>query len=73
MDGYGRTRRNLTEELLNGSSDGALKKSAPNWSNRIYDDTDSARRLLSNVEGGYGWSPVDPSKHDYCRGYVRGA
>jgi len=73
MDYYARIRRNLTTELLAGSSDGALKKPAPNWSNRVCDPTDSARTLLSAVEGGYGWSPIDPSDHAYCRGYVRGA
>jgi hypothetical protein len=72
-DPFGRIRRNLTTELIEGSSDGALKKSRPNWSNVVADETDSARSLLSHVEGGYDWSPSDPSGAEYTRGYVRGA
>ena len=69
----GRIRRNLTGELQEGASDGALKKPAPNWSNRVADATDSARRSLSHVEGGFDWSEVEPDKEGYTRGYVRGS
>ena len=74
-DPFGRIRRNLTEELLEGSSDGALKKPAPNWSNRIHDATDSARAELSSGAGpggGFDWGH-EGDKRGYCRGYVRGA
>ena len=52
----GRIKRNLMSELIEGATDGALKKAAPNWSNRVQDATDPARSLLSHVEGGYDWS-----------------
>jgi hypothetical protein len=70
-DPFGRIRRNLTSELLEGATDGALKKPAPNWSNRVADDTDSARGQLSHVEGGYDWSPSAPDTREYTKGYVR--
>ena len=73
MDPYGRTKRNLTSELIEGATDGAVKKAAPNWSNRVADATDSARHGLSHVEGGFDWSPVDGDKDGYAHGYVRGA
>lgn len=63
----------MTEELLEGATDGAIKKSRPDTSNRVFDATDSARTLLSHTEGGYDWSESDPSKRTYARGYVRGA
>lgn len=66
-----RNLRNLTSELIEGATDGALKKTAPNWSNRVNDDTDAARNLLSHVEGGFDWSPSDPPKREYTQGYVR--
>lgn len=72
-DPFGRKQRNLTGELVEGASDGAVKKAAPNWSNRVADETDSARSLLSHVEGGYDWSAGDGAKEAYVRGYVRGA
>lgn len=72
-DPFGRNKRNLTSELIEGATDGAVKKSRPDWSNKIADVTDSARSLLSNVEGGYDWSPVDGPKTAYAKGYVRGA
>lgn len=72
-DPFGRIKRNLTDELVEGASDGAVKKAAPNWSNRVADATDSARMELSHVEGGYDWSPTDGDKRGYVRGYVRGA
>ena len=75
-DPFGRIHRNLTGELVEGASDGAVKKSAPNWSNRVADETDSARHILSKVEGGYDWDgigPEDPLKRAYVKGYVRGA
>lgn len=69
-------QRNLTTELIEGATDGAVKKAAPNWSNRVFDATDDARRVLSHVEGGFDWAPAgvaDQYKHDYVRGRVRGA
>ena len=72
-DPFGRKQRNLTGELVEGASDGAVKKAAPNWSNRVADATDSARASLSHVEGGYDWSAQDGDKNAYVRGYVRGA
>jgi hypothetical protein len=66
-----RNQRNLTEELLEGATDGALKKPAPNWGNRVDDDTDSARALLSDVEGGFDWDSTHPGNRRYTRGYVR--
>lgn len=74
MDPFGRIKRNLTSELLEGSTDGALKKARPDWSNSDHcDPSNSARRQLSHVEGGFDWSEVDPSNAQYARGYVRGA
>lgn len=70
-DPIGRIKRNLTQELLDGATDGALKKPAPNWSNRVYDETESARHELSNVEGGFDWSALPPNNRGYVRGYVR--
>lgn len=64
-------RRNLTAELIEGATDGALKKAAPNWSNRVNDATDEARHMLSHVEGGFDWSPSDGDKRGYTHGYVR--
>lgn len=72
-DPFGRMQRNLTVELIEGATDGAVKKSRPDWSNQIADPTNSARSLLSHVEGGYDWSPVDGPKAAYAKGYVRGA
>ena len=72
-DPFGRRKRNLTGELIEGATDGALKKGRPDTSNQIADATNSARRLLSHVEGGYDWSDIDPSKYEYTRGYVRGS
>ena len=72
-DPYGRIKRNLTSELIEGATDGAVKKALPDTSNRIADVTDDARGLLSHVEGGYDWSASDGAKSTYVRGYVRGA
>ena len=72
-DPFGRKHRNLTGELVEGASDGAVKKSRPNWSNPVADVTENARSLLSHVEGGYDWSAQDGDKNTYVRGYVRGA
>jgi hypothetical protein len=72
-DPFGRIHRNLTGELIEGASDGAVKKSRPNWSNIVADDTNEARALLSHVEGGYDWSAQDGDKNAYVRGRVRGA
>lgn len=72
-DPFGRMKRNLTSELIEGATDGAVKKTAPNWSNRVFDETDSARRDLSHVEGGYDWDAYDGDKSGYARGYIRGA
>jgi hypothetical protein len=72
----GRMRRNLTRELLEGATDGALKKARPDTSGVIFDTTDSGRELLSKGAGsggGFDWSPVNESTGEYCRGYVRGA
>jgi len=55
-----------------GQTDGALKKPAPNWSNRVADATDSARSLLSHVEGGFDWASYAESNRAYTSGYVRG-
>jgi len=71
-DPFGRIKRNLTDELIEGASDGAIKKAAPNWSNRIQDATDEARSTLSHVEGGFDWSSGDGPKRSYVHGYVRG-
>jgi len=56
-DPDGRIRRNLTDELIEGATDGAIKKARPETSNIIHDVTDEARGSLSHVEGGYDWSP----------------
>jgi len=72
-DPYGRMKRNLTTDLIEGATDGALKKASPNWSNRVADVTDSARKFLSHVEGGYDWDENTPPPAGYVRGYVRGA
>lgn len=72
-DPFGRIRRNLTTELIEGATDGAVKKGAPNWSNRVADETDAARRVLSHVEGGYDWEEGGGLQHSYTKGYVRGA
>jgi hypothetical protein len=72
-DPFGRTQRNLEEELMEGATDGALKKPRPNWSHRIADETDPARELLSHVEGGYDWSETAVENRRYTRGYVRGS
>jgi len=72
-DPYGRIRRNLTSELIEGATDGAVKKSRPDTSNKVADATDEARSVLSHVEGGYDWDPYDGSKRSYAHGYVRGA
>lgn len=66
-----RNQRNLTSELIEGATDGAIKKAAPNWSNRVNDVTDSARQSLSHVEGGYDWNDYDGPKRSYVEGYVR--
>jgi hypothetical protein len=73
MDPYGRIKRNLTDELIEGATDGALKKGRPDTSNMIADETNSARSLLSHVEGGYDWSEANQEPARYARGYVRGA
>ena len=72
-DPFGRKQRNLTGELVEGASDGAIKKARPGWSNLVADVTESARECLSHVEGGYDWSAQDGDKAGYVRGYVRGA
>lgn len=72
-DPFGRSQRRLETELIEGATDGALKKSAPNWSNRVADETDPARELLSHVEGGFDWDATTPPPAQYVRGYVRGA
>lgn len=71
-DPFGRIRRNLTDELVEGATDGAVKKSRPDWSNKVADATDSARSVLSHVEGGYDWDSYDGPKRSYAHGYVRG-
>lgn len=75
-DLVGRIHRNLTSELIEGGSDGAVKKSAPNWGNRHLDETDAARHVLSHVEGGFDWEPegvTEPHCRAYVHGYVAGA
>jgi hypothetical protein len=71
----GRVHRNLTTELLEGATDGALKKSRPETSNAdLYDETEAGRHLLSTGAGpggGFDWSPTTPSTREYTRGYVR--
>lgn len=74
--GFRRDIRNLTTELLEGATDGALKKPRPDTSNVFSEDTADARRLLSTGAGeggGYDWSPQEPSRRSYASGYVRGA
>lgn len=71
--GMTRNLRNLTSELVEGATDGALKKGRPDTSNIQMDATNPARGLLSHVEGGYDWSEIDPSNRAYTNGYVRGA
>ena len=66
-------QRSMNAELIEGASDGAIKKSAPNWSNRVHDETDEARSILSHVEGGFDWSPIDGPKRSLVHGIVRGA
>lgn len=74
MDPFGRIKRSMTSDLHEGATDGALKKSRPDWSNPDHcDETASARALLSHVQGGYDWSPTDPSNAQYTRGVVKGA
>lgn len=70
-DPFGRTQRNLTSELVEGASDGAVKKARPDTSHRICDVSDPARELLSHVEGGYDWSRQDGDCAAYVSGYVR--
>ena len=64
-------RRNLTSELIEGASDGAVKKARPDTSNIQMDATNAARSVLSHVEGGFDWSPVDGDKRAFTHGYVR--
>lgn len=67
-------RRNLTEELIEGATDGALKKGLPNRSAVDHNDTKPARELLSSVEGGFDWGDAgDHRKRQYTTGYIRGA
>jgi hypothetical protein len=66
-----RNMRNLTEELLEGATDGALKKHRPDTSNRVNDASDSARELLGQAVNRYDYSPIDASKRAYTSGYVR--
>lgn len=73
MATYGRTKRNLTSELINGATDGALKKGRPDTSNIVADSSTAARSLLSHVQGGYDWSDTQGDQHTYASGYVRGA
>jgi hypothetical protein len=72
-DPVGRLRRNLTSELIEGASDGAVKKSAPNWSNRVFDETDPARSTLVGGVNRFDWSSAEPDTAGYVHGYVRGA
>lgn len=73
-DPWGRIKRNLTDELIEGATDGAVKKARPETSNRSHQDvTDDARELLSHVEGGYDWVSYDGDKRAYVRGVVKGA
>ena len=72
-DPFGRIKRNMTEELIEGATDGGIKKSRPATSNRIADATDPARGTWSHVEGGNDWSPTDGDKRAVAHGYVRGA
>lgn len=63
----------MTSELIEGASDGAVKKSRPDWSNADHADaTVEARHGLSHVEGGYDWSPTDGDKVGHSHGIVRG-
>ena len=73
MDPFGRIKRSMTSELIEGATDGAVKKSRPDWSNRVADATDDARSVLSHVEGGYDWSATDGDKRAYAHGFVKGA
>jgi hypothetical protein len=75
--GYNRVMRNLTTELLEGVTDGAIKKPRPDTSNLVdAASTNEARGLLptgAGQGGGYDWSPTEPSRRSYAAGYVRGA
>lgn len=66
-----RRQRSLTAELISGATDGALKKPAPNWSNRVCDVTDAARRYLSDGVNDFDWSPAPAPEASYVTGYVR--
>lgn len=71
MATFARTKRNLTTELINGATDGALKKGRPDTSNQVADATNGARGLLSHVEGGFDWSESQGEQRTYTDGYVR--
>ena len=72
-DLYGRMKRNLTSELIEGSTDGALKKHRPDTSNVMLDASDPARSLLGARVNSFDYSTSDPNSGDYAHGYVRGA
>ena len=73
MSLYGRLRRNMTSELIEGATDGGIKKSRPDTSQHVHDATDSARTTWSHMQGGMDWSPEDGNKGAVARGVVRGA
>jgi hypothetical protein len=72
-DPFGRRLRNLTSELIEGATDGAIKKRRPDTSNKIADATDSARNLLGSRVNSFDYTEGNANPSEYASGYVRGA
>ena len=70
-DPFGRIKRNLTSELVEGATDGGVRKARPDTSNQMADATNGARRVWSHIEGGVNWNPEDGDKQGAVSGLVR--
>lgn len=62
--------RSMNYELVEGATDGSVKKANPNRSDFGYDRTDETRAALYNGVGGYGISNAGRESLAIVRGVV---
>jgi hypothetical protein len=64
--------RSLQAELIDGATDGALKKAKPNWGVAPHTETLANRSMLHNGVGGYGIEEAGEKALKILKGVVRG-
>lgn len=62
--------RSMNYELVEGATDGSVKKVNPNRTDFGFDATEESRLGLFGGVGGFGINPAGREAIDYIRGYV---